>query len=94
MRNSRFDIPQFSGSLRVMAVAYEGKKFGAAEKNIKVADPIVISAGVPRFVSPNDKLMVPATISNTTKTKTQAIISMKSEGVLQNESRRLCQHRY
>jgi uncharacterized protein YfaS (alpha-2-macroglobulin family) len=80
-----FDIPQFSGSLRVMAVAYDGKKFGAAEKNIKVADPIVISAGVPRFVSPNDKFMVAATISNTTKTKTQAIITVKSEGVLQNE---------
>lgn len=80
-----FNIPQFSGSLRVMAVAYDGKKFGAADKNIKVADPIVISAGVPRFVSPNDKFTVSATISNTTKTKTQAIITVKSEGVLQNE---------
>ncbi|HRH57748.1 MAG TPA: MG2 domain-containing protein, partial [Chitinophagales bacterium] len=80
-----FDIPQFSGSLRVMAVAYDGKKFGAADKNIKVADPIVISAGIPRFVSPNDKITVAATISNTTKTKTQAIITVKSEGVLQNE---------
>lgn len=80
-----FDIPQFSGNLRVMAVAYDGKKFGAADKNIKVADPIVISAGIPRFVSPNDKFIVAATISNTTKTKTQAIITVKSEGVLQNE---------
>lgn len=80
-----FNIPQFSGSLRVMAVAYDGKKFGAAEKNIKVADPIVISAGVPRFVSPNDELNVPVTISNTTKTKTQAVVTVKSEGVLQNK---------
>ncbi|MFN8259825.1 MAG: MG2 domain-containing protein [Chitinophagales bacterium] len=80
-----FNIPQFSGSLRVMAVAYDGKKFGAADKNIKVADPIVISAGVPRFVSPNDELNVPVTISNTTKTKTQAIVTVKTEGVLQNK---------
>ena len=80
-----FDIPQFSGSLRVMAVAYDGKKFGAAEKNIKVADPIVISAGIPRFVSPNDELNVPVTVSNTTKTKAQAVVTVSTEGVLQNK---------
>ncbi len=80
-----FDIPQFSGSLRVMAVAYDGKKFGAADKNIKVADPIVISAGIPRFVSPNDELNVPVTVSNTTKTKAQAIVTVTSEGVMQNK---------
>lgn len=79
-----FDIPQFSGSLRVMAVAYDGRKFGAADKNIKVADPIVISAGIPRFVSPNDKLNIPVTVSNTTKTKTQAVVTVQSVGVLEN----------
>jgi uncharacterized protein YfaS (alpha-2-macroglobulin family) len=85
MQNSTIDIPQFSGSLRVMAVAYEDKKFGAAEKNIKVADPIVISSGIPRFVSPGDELTIPVTVSNTTKNKTQAIVSMKTEGALQNK---------
>ncbi|MFN8237044.1 MAG: MG2 domain-containing protein [Chitinophagales bacterium] len=81
-----FDIPQFSGSLRVMAVAWDGKKFGAAEKNIKVADPIVISAGIPRFVAPNDALTIPVTVSNTTKNRTQATVSLKAEGVLQTNT--------
>jgi alpha-2-macroglobulin len=81
-----FDIPQFSGSIRVMAVAWDGKKFGAASKNIKVADPIVISAGIPRFTAPNDELTVPVTISNTTKTKTTAYVSVKAEGVLQTSA--------
>jgi uncharacterized protein YfaS (alpha-2-macroglobulin family) len=81
-----FDIPQFSGSLRVMAVAWDGKKFGAAEKIIQVADPIVISAGIPRFTAPNDVLTVPVTISNTTKNKSQATISLKAEGVLQTNT--------
>lgn len=80
-----FDIPQFSGSLRVMAVAYDGKKFGAADKNIKVADPIVISAGIPRFIAPKDELTIPVTVSNTTKTKTQAIVTVQTVGVLQNK---------
>ncbi len=61
-----FDIPQFSGSLRVMAVAYKGKAFGSAEKNITVADPLVVSSGLPRFLSPGDSLRLPVTLTNTT----------------------------
>jgi uncharacterized protein YfaS (alpha-2-macroglobulin family) len=80
-----FFIPQFSGSLRVMVAAYDNKKFGGAEKNIKVADPLVISAGIPRFVAPGDQLTVPVTVSNTTKNRTQAVVTIKSEGVLQNK---------
>ena len=61
------DIPQFSGDLRVMAVAYKDNAFGSANSNMKVADPIVISAGVPRFLTPGDKLDLPVNLSNTTK---------------------------
>ena len=44
------DIPQFSGSLRVMAVGTKDKQFGSSEKNITVADPIVLSSGIPRVL--------------------------------------------
>lgn len=30
-----------------MAVAYKGNAFGSASKNMKVADPVVISTGAP-----------------------------------------------
>ena len=81
-----FDIPQFSGNLRVMAIAYDGKKFGATDKNIIVADPIVISTGVPRFVAPNDNITVPVTISNTTKNKAHALVKVNTTGVLENQA--------
>ena len=73
-----FDIPQFSGDLRIMAVAYKGKAFGAANKNMKVADPLVISTALPRFVAPNDVVEVPVNITNTTKqaANTTATISL------------------
>ena len=61
------DIPQFSGDLRVMAVAYKDNAFGSANTNMKVADPIVISSGIPRFLTPGDQLELPVTLSNTTK---------------------------
>ncbi|NDK54321.1 alpha-2-macroglobulin family protein [Pontibacter fetidus] len=59
-------IPEFSGAVRVMAVAYKGKAFGAAEKMMRVSDPVVISTALPRFVSPSDTILVPVTLSNTT----------------------------
>ncbi|WP_288429832.1 alpha-2-macroglobulin [uncultured Spirosoma sp.] len=61
------DIPQFSGDLRVMAVAYKGNAFGSANTNIKVADPIVVSVGVPRFLTPGDQVDVPVNLTNTTR---------------------------
>ena len=61
------DIPQFSGDLRIMAVAYKDNAFGSSNSNIKVADPIVISTGVPRFLTPGDQLELPVNLSNTTK---------------------------
>jgi len=59
------DIPQFSGDLRIMAVAYKDQAFGHAEKHMKVADPVVISTALPRFLSPGDTLLMPVTVTNT-----------------------------
>ncbi|MBC3541140.1 alpha-2-macroglobulin [Rufibacter sediminis] len=59
-------IPEFSGAVRIMAVAYKENAFGSGEKIMRVADPVVISTALPRFLSPKDTLLVPVTISNTT----------------------------
>jgi uncharacterized protein YfaS (alpha-2-macroglobulin family) len=61
-----FDIPQFSGEVRLMAVAFKDEKFGSSENAMKVADPIVLSSALPRFMSPGDTVFIPVTISNTT----------------------------
>ena len=64
-------IPQFSGELRLMAVAYKDDQFGAAESKMTVADPLVLSSALPRFLSPSDSISLPITITNTTaKTST------------------------
>ncbi len=60
------EVPQFSGEIRLMAVAYKGQSFGAADNTVTVADPIVISTALPRFLSPGDTVNVPVTLSNTT----------------------------
>lgn len=77
-----FDIPQFSGQLRLMAVAYRGNGFGSGEANMIVADPVVISASLPRFLSPRDTVTMPVTITNTTKSSASATASIKVSGPL------------
>ncbi|MCB0700061.1 MAG: alpha-2-macroglobulin family protein [Chitinophagales bacterium] len=80
--NYDIDIPQFSGDIRVMALAYKGKGFGSAEEHMKVADPVVISTALPRFFSPGDEAKVAVTVTNTTENKTSATVSIKTEGSL------------
>ncbi|MBZ5857657.1 alpha-2-macroglobulin family protein [Flavihumibacter profundi] len=78
-----FDIPQFSGEVRLMAVAARNENFGHAEKAMKVADPIVLSTSLPRFLSPGDSITVPVTISNTTANSMSANASFKVAGPLE-----------
>ena len=78
-----FDIPQFSGQLRLMAVAYKDNSFGSAESNVTVADPIVLSTALPRFLSPKDTVSVPVTITNTTTKATTATATLKVTGPIQ-----------
>ncbi|GAA4468372.1 alpha-2-macroglobulin family protein [Nibrella saemangeumensis] len=80
------DIPQFSGGLRVMAVAYKGNAFGSAAASMKVADPIVISTGLPRFLSPGDEVELPVNLSNTTNKPAPVTATLSLTGPLSADS--------
>jgi uncharacterized protein YfaS (alpha-2-macroglobulin family) len=77
------DIPQFSGSLRIMAVAHKGNSFGSAEDNMIVADPIILSSSIPRFFSPGDTAIITTTITNTTKDNAKAKAKIVCSGPLE-----------
>ncbi|MEI6061270.1 MAG: alpha-2-macroglobulin family protein, partial [Bacteroidota bacterium] len=76
------DIPQFSGALRIMAVAYKGRQFGSAEKTMKVADPVIISMSLPRFLSPGDICSVAVSMTNTTGKSSNASVQFSANGPL------------
>lgn len=73
-------IPQFAGSVRIMAVSYKDNAFASAEHNMIVADPVVLTTALPRFLSPGDTLLVPVTMANTTKSAGAARASIKATG--------------
>jgi uncharacterized protein YfaS (alpha-2-macroglobulin family) len=78
-----FDIPQFSGQVRLMAVAAKDDRFGSAEATMQVADPVVLSTSLPRFLSPGDTAFMPVTLTNTTSRSSTAQATLQLSGPLQ-----------
>ena len=60
-----FDIPQFNGTVRVMVVAWTNEAIGHASTDVIVRDPVVITAGLPRFLAPGDAAVMRLDIANT-----------------------------
>jgi len=60
-----FDIPQFNGTVRVMAVAWTKEAVGHAQSDVIVRDPVVITAGLPRFLAPGDAAVMRLDVADT-----------------------------
>ena len=58
LARATFDLPAFNGSVRVMAVAWSAKGVGQATADVLVRDPVVVTASLPRFLSPGDEARV------------------------------------
>lgn len=80
-----FDIPQFNGTVRLMAVAYAGDQYGHAEKKVLVRDPIVLTPTFPRFVSSGDSFVVPVRLYNGTGAEGEFTVQLLAEGPAQVE---------
>jgi hypothetical protein len=63
----KFDMPQFQGAVRIMAVAVSGEAFGSSEKFTLVKSPIVMLPTPPRFFSLNESVVIPVSVRNDTK---------------------------
>lgn len=50
-----FDLPEFNGTVRLMAVAWSATGVGQAESDVIVRDPVVVTASLPRFLAPGDE---------------------------------------
>ncbi|MDF0696139.1 alpha-2-macroglobulin family protein [Rhizobium sp. MC63] len=60
-----FDIPQFNGTARVMAVAWSKTGVGHGVKDVIIRDPVVVTASLPKFLAPGDKANLRLDIANT-----------------------------
>ncbi|HSV25152.1 MAG TPA: alpha-2-macroglobulin [Xanthobacteraceae bacterium] len=59
-----FDIPEFAGTVRVMAVAWSRDKVGRAVGDVTVRDPVVVTATLPRFILVGDRTTMQLDLDN------------------------------
>ncbi len=76
----KLDLPQFNGTLRLMAVVFDGSKMGSQDKQVIVRDPIVLTSTYPRFISGTDKFQVPVSIFNGTDEDGEFTVKMTIDG--------------
>ncbi len=59
------DLPDFNGQVRLMAVAWQGNRIGAAQADMIVRDALVAEPLLPRFLAPGDQTRLAVLLQNT-----------------------------
>ncbi|MBI1319387.1 MAG: hypothetical protein GC168_10645 [Candidatus Hydrogenedens sp.] len=77
-----FNVPEFTGQLRVVAVAADNNATGAADQNVFVRRPYMLQTSMPRFVLPGDRFEARATVFNTTGAAAEATVGWSATGTL------------
>ncbi|MCL2178504.1 MAG: alpha-2-macroglobulin family protein [Proteobacteria bacterium] len=57
-------VPDFNGKLRLMAVVASDDSYGAADREITVAAPLIAEVAMPRFIGMGDKAVVALDLHN------------------------------
>jgi alpha-2-macroglobulin len=76
-----FDIPDFAGTARVMAVAWSKDKVGRAVGDVTIRDPVVLTATLPRFLLNGDSGTMHLDLDNVEGQAGDYRLEVKSEGV-------------
>jgi hypothetical protein len=75
-----FEIPEFAGTARVMAVAWTATKLGRANVDVTVRDPVVLTATLPRFLLSGDKGTMSFDLDNVEGAAGDYTVSVKTQG--------------
>jgi len=78
--HASFNVPEFQGALRIMAVSLDGRRFGSAEKLTRIRDPLVLLPTFPRILSFQESLQVPVTVRNDTGKDGSFKIALNAQG--------------
>jgi alpha-2-macroglobulin len=76
-----FDIPDFAGTARVMAVAWSKDKVGRAAGDVTIRDPVVLTATLPRFLLHGDRGAMHLDLDNVAGQAGDYRVEVRSEGI-------------
>lgn len=84
---ARFDVPEFTGQLRLMAVAVGASQYGSATGATRVKRPIIIQSSLPRFAAPGDRFTGTVELFNETDVVQAATLGVEAAGSLALEGK-------
>jgi uncharacterized protein YfaS (alpha-2-macroglobulin family) len=71
-----FKMPNYAGSVRVMVVAAGDKQYGNAQKAVKVQQPLMVLATLPRVIGPGESFNLPVNLFSLEKKVKNAEITV------------------
>ncbi len=75
-----FDMPNYVGSVRIMAINAEKNRYGFTEKTVPVKSDLMILPTLPRVLGPQDEITVPVTVFAMEDNIGQVDIKLEIEG--------------
>ena len=76
----QFKMPNYSGSVKVMIVAADHKKYGFADATIKVRKSLMVLPTLPRVLSIDETLDIPVSVFSLEQKVKQATVSVQEKG--------------
>lgn len=71
--------PQFTGRVRLMAVAASAEKADGASESITVTSPLVMRLSAPATLYPGDRFSMPLRLTNTTEAEARGTVEVTSD---------------
>ena len=75
-----FDMPDYTGSVRVMAVSAATGRYGKAETSVPVKTDLIVMPTLPRVLGPGDRIVVPVTVFAMVDSIGPTVVSVQTEG--------------
>ncbi len=73
-------LPDFNGTLRLMAVVSSADSYGATQADTVVAAPLVAELSMPRFISPGDKATIALDVTNLSGAPQEVKVALSATG--------------
>ncbi len=74
------DVPEFTGQLRFMAIAWTASATGSGEAFARVRRNLVVQPDLPRVLAPGDKSFLSISLDNTTASSIDVAFAVEGEG--------------
>lgn len=81
-KTHKIDIPNYVGSVRVMVVAGQDRKYGSGEKTVPVKSPVMVLGTLPRVLGPQEKVFLPVNVFAMEKGVKNVQVQIKTNGLI------------